>query len=117
MVGPRRPRGGRGAERASRGLLGRKSIVTDHIARPAPPEQDEVVDQVLWALNDGTGATARFLSNQEASPSSRYWLSVLDQHGLLSLDGVPLVSDGRSSSLYGKTHPATRSEERRVGKE
>jgi hypothetical protein len=95
------------AERASRGLLGRKSIVTDHIGRPAPPEQDEVVDQVLWALNDGTGATARFLSNQEASPSSRYWLSVLDQHGLLSLDGVPLVSDGRSSSLYGKTHPAT----------
>ena len=95
------------AERASRGLLGRKSVVAEYIHCPAPPEQDEIVDQMVWALNDGTGATARFLADQQESPSPCYWLKVLDQNNLFSLDAVPLVSHGRSSSLYGRIHPVT----------
>jgi hypothetical protein len=95
------------ADKVSRGLLGRKSIVAEYLGQQAPVERDEIVDQVVWALKDENGATARFLADQKASPSPRHWLTVLDQDKLLSLNGVPLVDDGRSALRSEVFHPVT----------
>jgi SIR2-like domain len=84
------------AEKASRGLMGRRSIAAEYLGQSAPVERNEIVDQVLWALNDGSGATAKFIAEQPASPSPRHWLAILDGADFLSLDGVPLVDNGRS---------------------
>jgi hypothetical protein len=95
------------ADKASLGLLGRKSVVAECLGQPAPVERDEVTDQVLWALKDENGATAKFLADQEPSPSPRYWLATLDQNQLLSLGNVPLVDDGDSAWRSEALHPVT----------
>lgn len=79
------------AEAASLGLLGRRSIVVERLTQPAPSDHDEVIDQVLWALQDENGATAEYLAEHESPPSPRHWLSVLDEKKLLALADVPLV--------------------------
>jgi hypothetical protein len=95
------------ADKASRGLLGRKSVITEYLGRPAPMERDEVVDQVLWALRDENGATAKFLADQQVSPSPRNWLTVLDQGSLFSLNDVPLVDGDHSPVRSDVLHPVT----------
>jgi hypothetical protein len=96
------------AEYASHGLLGRQTIVAERISKPVPVERDEVVDQVLWALKDTNGATAKFLADlNDPSPSPREWLATLDEAGLFSLDSSPLVDNGGTARRSDVLHPVT----------
>jgi SIR2-like domain len=97
----------RWAESASTGLLGRRSIVAEHLRQPPPADHDEVVDQVVWALSDEKGATARYLAEDEGSPSPGHWITVLDEHDLFSLGNVPLVSNVGAVTNFQRLHPVT----------
>jgi hypothetical protein len=95
------------AENASLGLLGRRNIVAERLRQPPPPDHDEVVDQVLWALQDESGATAKYLAEHESPPSPRHWLSVLDENKLLMLGNVPLVGQVGAVPNSRPIHPVT----------
>jgi len=94
------------ADRASHGLLGRRSVLDDYIDYQ-PPVPPEVVDQLRWALKDENGATAEYLADQNPSPSPRHWLALFDRAKLFSLNDAPLVDDGRSALCPAPLHEAT----------
>jgi len=95
------------AENASLGLLGRRSIVAERLRQPPPSDHDEVVDQVLWALQDENGATAKYVAEHESPPSPSHWLSVLDKSKLLQLGDVPLVGQIGAVASSQPIHPVT----------
>jgi hypothetical protein len=95
------------AENAALGLLGRRSVVAERLGQPPPAEHGEVVDQVLWALQDENGATAKYIAEQESPPAPRYWLPVLDENKLLALGNVPLVGPIGAVSSLQDLHPVT----------
>src|SRR5579864_6710666 len=50
-------------------------IPANAITKPARPmDRSEVVDQVLWALQDEGGTTAKYLAEHESPPSPKHWL-------------------------------------------
>lgn len=95
------------AEAASHGLLGRRSIAAEQMRQPPPSDHGEVIDQVLWALQDGSGATAKYLAEHKSPPSPRHWLQVLDQNHLLALGDVPLVGHVGKVPSSRPLHPVT----------
>jgi hypothetical protein len=95
------------AEASSLGLLGRRSVVAERLAQPPPSDHDEVVDQVVWALQDENGAIARYLAEHEAAPAPKYWLCILGQRKLLALDDVPLVGPVGTVPSMRPIHPIT----------
>jgi hypothetical protein len=95
------------AENSSLGLLGRRCIVAERLTQPAPVEHNEIVDQVLWALQDETAATAKYLADHEPSPSPSHWLTALDENKLFSLGDVPLVGNVGAVPSFQVIHPVT----------
>ena len=95
------------ADSATLGLLGRRSVVAERLRQPPPADHDEVVDQVIWALQDGSGATAKYIAEQETSPAPEHWLRVLDENKLFSLDNVPLVGPVGIVPNSQSIHPVT----------
>ncbi|MGD0577931.1 MAG: SIR2 family protein [Bryobacteraceae bacterium] len=95
------------AENASLGLLGRRSVVAERLGQPPPADHGEVVDQVVWALKDESGATARYVAERESSPEPGHWLRVLDDNKLFSLDNVPLVGPVGIVPSFQSIHPVT----------
>ena len=95
------------ADNSSLGLLGRRSLVAERLCHPPPADHDEVVDQVIWALRDGTGATANYVAECEPSPSPEHWMGILDENQLFALDRVPLVTHVDSAIGPQPINPVT----------
>ena len=93
------------AANASVGLMGRRVIAAELLRQPPPADHDETVDQVVWALQDESGATAKYIADHQVSPSPGHWLHVLEAHQLLSLDNVPLVGQVGTMPWSQPLHP------------
>ena len=95
------------AENATLGLLGRRSVVAERLGQAPPADHDEIVDQVLWALQDENGATAKYIAEHDSPPAPKYWLPVLDENKLFSLNNVPLAGPVGAVSSIQPIHPVT----------
>lgn len=95
------------------GLTGRIEVVQQSGRRtPVPPfDQDDKVQQVLWALTDvknGVAYVAKLFADLNDPPAPLEWMEVFEKKGLLKLAShewnsnspVPIVS-----SMYGTYHP------------
>lgn len=95
------------------GLLGRESIVVQH-GGTRPYQDDPVVSQVVWAIQEPSGRVARVFAEREPLPPAE-WLDVFDEQGLLALPcpdaqrlPVPLAGGGLRAANPPPLNPVTR---------